>query len=572
MVRSAPPRVTGSRIAREARDRIDLADLVRADGRSQLSDIPTARAVAHRFNLLRDPASAVHAGDLAALGLLDDLQSALINAYERQVDATAFGAAERALRRHLGERPVGSTLAASIAAFPPEDILSGQRSPADAVDGATAREAALRDLLVTWLDNANPAVGPLRDLVDDRPVAAEAPPYPRLVEGLDSHFDSAPGFGPEGQSLVDLLRAPALASPTSLAGQLRYIRENWVDLLGDEAAELLRRLQVGLDVIAEEERALHLRLGGGGGGDGFGALVGIGVEEGIGPDAEPERFSQDVEWMPRLVLIAKSTYVWLDQLSRSFGRDIRTLDAIPDEELDRLASLGITGLWLIGLWERSKASREIKRRRGDLEAEASAYSLYDYAIAEDLGGGAAHANLRDRAWRRGIRLSSDMVPNHMGIDSRWVVEHPDWFLSLPYSPYPAYTFNGPDLSSDDRVAIVLEDHYWDGTDAAVVFKRVDRGSGEERHVYHGNDGTSFPWNDTAQLDYLRADTREAVIEPILHVARQFPVIRFDAAMVLAKKHIQRLWHPLPGQGGGAIPSRAEHSMPKREFDRRISVE
>jgi len=277
-VRSAPPRVTGSRIAKEARDRIDLADLVRADGRSQLSDIPTARAVAHRFNLRRDPSSAVHAGDLAALGLLDDLQSALINAYERQVDAAAFGAAERALRRRLGERPVGSTLAASIAAFPPEDILSGQRSPADAVDGATAREAALRDLLVTWLDNANPAVGPLRDLVDDRPVAAEAPPYPRLVAGLDSHFDAAPGFGPEGQSLVDLLRAPALASPTSLAGQLRYIRDNWVELLGDEAADLLGRLQVGLDVIAEEERALHLRFGGGGAGDGFGALVGIGVD------------------------------------------------------------------------------------------------------------------------------------------------------------------------------------------------------------------------------------------------------------------------------------------------------
>ena len=25
-----------------------------------------------------------------------------------------------------------------------------------------------------------------------------------------------------------------------------------------------------------------------------------------------------------------------------------------------------------------------------------------------------------------------------------------------------------------------------------------------RYVYHGNDGTSFPWNDTAQLDYLEA--------------------------------------------------------------------
>ncbi|TMD30409.1 MAG: hypothetical protein E6I94_04845 [Chloroflexi bacterium] len=217
------------------------------------------------------------------------------------------------------------------------------------------------------------------------------------------------------------------------------------------------------------------------------------------------------------------------------------------------------------------AQRGLTRDQAPPWAEASAYSLYDYAIADDLGGTAAHANLRDRAWRRGIRLASDMVPNHMGIDSRWVVEHPDWFLSLPYSPYPAYTFNGPDLSSDDRVAIVLEDHYWDGTDAAVVFKRVDRGSGEERYVYHGNDGTSFPWNDTAQLDYLRADTREAVIQTILHVARQFPVIRFDAAMVLAKRHIQRLWHPLPGHGG-AIPSRAEQAMSKRDFDRAMPAE
>ena len=50
-----------------------------------------------------------------------------------------------------------------------------------------------------------------------------------------------------------------------------------------------------------------------------------------------------------------------------------------------------------------------------------------------------------------------MVPNHMGIDSRWVIEHPEWFLQVPSPPFPSYTFNGPDLSSDQRVAIVLED-------------------------------------------------------------------------------------------------------------------
>jgi hypothetical protein len=159
-----------------------------------------------------------------------------------------------------------------------------------------------------------------------------------------------------------------------------------------------------------------------------------------------------------------------------------------------------------------------------------------------------------------------MVPNHMGIDSRWVIEQPERFVSLAEPPYPAYTFTGVDLSPDGRVGIFLEDHYWDNTDAAVVFKRVDHATGDARYVYHGNDGTSFPWNDTAQLDYLNPDVREAVIRTILDVARRSPVIRFDAAMVLAKKHIERLWYPEPGKGG-AIPSRAEHgSMSRAAFD------
>jgi glycosidase len=173
--------------------------------------------------------------------------------------------------------------------------------------------------------------------------------------------------------------------------------------------------------------------------------------------------------------------------------------------------------------------------------------------------------LRERAWQRSIRLASDMVPNHMGIDSKWVIEHPDWFIALDYSPFPSYTFSGPDLSRDGRVGILLEDHYYNRTDAAVVFKRVDRSTGSEKYIYHGNDGTSMPWNDTAQLNFLSPEVREAVIQTILHVARKFPIIRFDAAMTLAKKHVQRLWFPEPGTGG-AIASRAEHGLPKAQFD------
>ncbi|WP_243689091.1 alpha-amylase family glycosyl hydrolase [Geotalea toluenoxydans] len=236
-----------------------------------------------------------------------------------------------------------------------------------------------------------------------------------------------------------------------------------------------------------------------------------------------------------------------------------------------LSRWGFTGLWLIGLWERSPASQRIKQISGNPDAFSSAYSLYDYVIANDLGGDEALANLKERCRQRGIRLASDMVPNHTGIYSRWTVEHPDWFVQLDYPPYPAYSFNGPDLSFSSEVSLNIEDGYWTKTDAAVVFKHYDHRDGRTRYIYHGNDGTSTPWNDTAQLNYLLPQVREAVIQTILHVARQFPIIRFDAAMTLAKKHYQRLWYPQPGHGSG-VPSRSEHGMSREEFDAAFPVE
>ncbi|MDQ3459154.1 MAG: alpha-amylase family glycosyl hydrolase, partial [Deinococcota bacterium] len=357
---------------------------------------------------------------------------------------------------------------------------------------------------------------------------------------------------------------------------------------GGEA--LLSRLLRGLDFLKEEakqsffgpgpspvldQEALAGRRMAGPGGFAAGSVseaYGAGVLDPASlKEPEYERFSADLSWMPRLVLMAKSTYVWLGQLSERYGRDIHRLDQVPDEELDRLAAQGFTGLWLIGLWERSHASKVIKQLMGNPDAVASAYSLYDYVIAHDLGGDEAFENLKSRAWQRGVRLASDMVPNHVGVDGRWVIEHPDWFVSVDQPPFPSYTFNGPDLSQDERVGIFLEDHYYDHSDAAVVFRRLDRHSGDSLYIYHGNDGTSMAWNDTAQLDYLKAEVREAVIQTILFVARKFSVIRFDAAMTLAKEHIQRLWYPHPGTGGD-IASRAEHGLTKAEFDKLMPAE
>jgi glycosidase len=286
---------------------------------------------------------------------------------------------------------------------------------------------------------------------------------------------------------------------------------------------------------------------------------------------EPEAFTPDRAWMPELVLVAKHTLVWLHQLSARYGHAVEQLDQIPDAALSQLADWGITGLWLIGLWERSPASAALKTSRVNEPQTASAYSIFDYQIAESLGGWPALESLKEQAAAHGIRLGADMVPNHTGLDSRWIREHPDYFLWSPKPPFPAYRFSGKDLSDHPGISLYLEDHYADQSDAAVVFKRRDNTSGDVRYIYHGNDGTTTPWNDTAQLDFLNPDTRAAVVAQIVQVARTFPIIRFDAAMVLARRHVQRLWYPAPG-AGGAIPSRAVQGLSTSEFDRLMPQE
>ena len=546
-------------ISRTARRRFELdgATAAPSPGTASLAtDLAGARRVAAAVNARRAPGDpSAQAGELAAFELLHEIFHMVVARAAELVPDSGMDPTADAVAAALGAAQAGGLLEQVAAEFPDVE--------------ARPTPDRLEELLLIRVANENPAARPLRVLVDDTPLVP--PRRDAAVAAVERYEAGLPGIGRDGATLLELLRAPARAHPTSLAGQLRYVREQWSELLGDALDELLDRVVLTLDVIGEEERGLHLRFGGGGDG---GAGGGRGEAPDLtGLDAEPERFSSDSAWMPRLVLIAKSTHVWLDQLSRRYDRDIRTLDAIPDEELDRLARWGITGLWLIGLWERSPASQRIKVWRGNPDAAASAYSLDDYVIAADLGGEAAWAGLRQRAWQRGVRLASDMVPNHMGIDSRWVTDHPEWFLSLPEPPYPGYTFNGENLADHDRVEVRIEDHYWDNSDAAVVFERRDRQTGERRYIYHGNDGTSFPWNDTAQLDFSQAAVREQVIQTILAVARRFPVIRFDAAMVLAKKHVRRLWFPAPGEGGGGIPSRAEHgTMTQAEFDAAMPTE
>ncbi|SHJ43393.1 glycogen/starch synthase, ADP-glucose type [Malonomonas rubra DSM 5091] len=382
--------------------------------------------------------------------------------------------------------------------------------------------------------------------------------YQQQLQQIDSALPELDdGFARRPQSLLERLREP-LQQGGTLESQLQWLQQQWSEILPEE---LRFRIDSAITIFQREGITPDF--------PGEPQLDALNPASQL--DQEYANFTADLDWMPRTVLLAKSTYVWLQQLSRKYHWHIHRLDQIPDQELDELASFGFTSLWLIGIWHRSKASLKIKNLTGQQQVAASAYAIDDYRVADDLGGDGALDNLRHRCQQRGIDLACDVVTNHTGIESAWLQQHPDWFIQAQHPPYPGYQFSGIDLSENPDYSMQIEDGYYDHSEAAVVCRYQHRHTGEVRYIYHGNDGTHLPWNDTVQLNYLLPQVREAMIALIIRVAKQFRVIRFDAAMTLAKRHFQRLWFPLPG-GGEGVPSRSDYAMSKQEFDSLFPVE
>lgn len=546
------------RVYRKARDIYKFENsFFSSTGEVIFPNLHNVRIFVQKINQKRDlinfPEMAARGSEINGIALENEIFHYLFDTYQKQNNIDLTEEIPNWLREEIGPDVLNESLRFMLEEFPPPSIYHGETDIdtylTSKTDGIPNEYIAISCMINLWLSNANPAFSSNLELFDDSNLEKKTK-YLQIIEKLDEFFDSQPTFGPDNQNLLEMLKS--LASNNSIKAQLEFINEKWGTLISPFRFKIL----LALDFIKEEEKMRGL---------------GPGEAQVYEYDYLEENYTPDKDWMPIVVMIAKNIYVWLNQLSKKYDKNFHRIDQIPDEELNQLTIWGFNSLWLIGVWERSSASKTIKRWCGNPEAEASAYSLYDYVIAQDLGGQEAFEKLKERARIRGIRLASDMVPNHTGIDSKWMMEHPDWFISLPYSPFPVYSYSGDSLSKNPRIGIYVEDHYFSRTDAAVTFKWMDYETKDVRYIYHGNDGTSMPWNDTAQLNFLKPEVREAVIQTILHVARMFTIIRFDAAMTLTKKHFHRLWFPTPGSGGD-IPSRTEHGISKQDFDKAIPTE
>jgi hypothetical protein len=239
-----------------------------------------------------------------------------------------------------------------------------------------------------------------------------------------------------------------------------------------------------------------------------------------------------------------NTVVWLDELGRRQGRKL-TLGDVPAEEWDRLKQWGFDYVWLMGVWERSRAGMEFFRSSPewpavtilfdsvlpgwqDADVVGSPYSIASYTPDPLVGEWGDIDEVRRELHRREMKLVLDFVPNHTAPDHSWIFAHPGFYFRASESDYE----RDPSL-----------------------FSRVLR-KGEVSYIARGKDPYFAAWPDTAQLNHFNPETRLALIEEMRSISRHCDGVRCDMAMLVLNDIFSRNW---------AWAGKGWFEMPLKEF-------
>jgi hypothetical protein len=74
-------------------------------------------------------------------------------------------------------------------------------------------------------------------------------------------------------------------------------------------------------------------------------------------------------WPKNPLIYEINAWTCLHKLRRNYDDPAMTLATVPDAELDAVAEWGFDAIWLMGIWQRSAAGRQIAREYPDLQAD-----------------------------------------------------------------------------------------------------------------------------------------------------------------------------------------------------------
>ncbi len=219
-----------------------------------------------------------------------------------------------------------------------------------------------------------------------------------------------------------------------------------------------------------------------------------------------------------------NTMTLLNRLSKETGQEVR-LKNIPNRIWTDLRKKGVDYVWMMGMWQRSEASRQVALTLPELRTEysrmlgqwtkedvpGSPYAVRCYEPDGRFGTMSDLKNLKKTLHEAGLKLILDFVPNHTGLDHPWVQFYPDRFFKI---------------SSEQLNSFKKEE--FSNTSPGVF-------------IAHGRDPYFPPWTDTLQLNYTAKETREAMIDVILTIAPYCDGLRCDMAMLLINRVFQSTW-------------------------------
>ncbi|HVC08561.1 MAG TPA: alpha-amylase family glycosyl hydrolase [Elusimicrobiota bacterium] len=184
------------------------------------------------------------------------------------------------------------------------------------------------------------------------------------------------------------------------------------------------------------------------------------------------------------------------------------------EDLADLKSMGYDAVWTMGIFPIG-----LRDRVGD--AGGSPYSIQDHtAVNPELGTLEDFKGFVERAHAAGLKVVLDFVPNHTSQDSRLLAEHPEFFIHR-------------EVEGDAQKP---PEGYF-----SYFSQKLNRWIWVSYGGYNSFGSRAY-WKDTAQIDYSRQDTRDAMSAIAAEwVGRGVDGLRVDMAYQLVNAAFSGLW-------------------------------